>query len=286
MGWRPDLLQACGYSSGLNALVLGKIYGLPVVIREGFSGFLRKTLSKTELHLARFVLNHAQAVLPVSRFFQEQLKANGVSNTFEVIHNTIDPQLFNITPERQDAKRCPIRILTVALLKPYKGLDILLEALAGLKIFRQDYFLNIIGDGTARRDLTEQASRLGLSGSICFQGLKSKTEVANFIKGCDFLVNPSPQETFGVAVIEALACGKPVIAADTGIASEIIDRRRGLLVPPADVPALTQALRDMLRCFSNYNPAMVAEGIQDDFGYEAIGRRLDHIYRKVMVQNA
>ena len=173
------------------------------------------------------------------------------------------------------------KILMVGLLSPKKGVPHLLESLHRIKEFRQDFFLDIIGDGPCRSEYEKKISDLGLKNKVKIHGLKPKEEVAEHMRNCDFFVLPSLVETFGAVFIEAIATGKPVIATNIGGPNEIINDKVGLLVPPKDIDALTKAINYMLDYYANYTQEYLVRYVQNRFGYEAVGRAFSEVYRMV-----
>ena len=117
---------------------------------------------------------------------------------------------------------------------------------------------------------------------IKYHGLKTKYEVAEFMRSCDFFVQTSLYETFGVTFIEAMACGKPIIATKLPALQEKINDEVGILVPPRNVNALTKAIDYMLDNYKNYSSEKIANYAKDNFSYEIVGKKLDNIYRKIL----
>lgn len=89
-------------------------------------------------------------------------------------------------------------------------------------------------------------------------------------------------ETFGVVFVEALACGKPVIATKIGGPSEIVTPEVGLLVPPGDAKALAEAIDFMLHHLREYNPEKIVEYGCVRYSYEAVAKALDQVYRSLV----
>jgi glycosyltransferase involved in cell wall biosynthesis len=125
-----------------------------------------------------------------------------------------------------------------------KGIDVLLRAVAG----RDDVTVHICGDGWGMSRVQGLAERLGVDEHVRFEGWQSTFALARFYEMSDFVVVPSVwPEPFGLVGIEALSHGRPVIASRTGgIPEWLSDRRTGLLVPPGDVEALSEAITWML----------------------------------------
>jgi glycosyltransferase involved in cell wall biosynthesis len=281
-GWRPDIIHAHVYTAGAPGVILGKLYGIPVVITEHWDVFLDHNLNSFERLKARFAMNKAKTILPVSLALKMAMEAYGIISRFRVIPNAVNAEVFYLMPSDGDRVRSKKRILFVGMLTPVKGVPFLLQAVSYLKGQRQDFTLDIVGSGPNGLEYEELARKLNISDEVKFHGLIPKAEVAEFMRGCAFLVAPSLHETFGVTLIEAMACGKPVIATENGGSREIVDGNVGILVPSQDFNALAEAMNHMLDNYQSYPPERIAKYAKDKYGYEAVGHELDRIYTELM----
>jgi glycosyltransferase involved in cell wall biosynthesis len=229
-GFMPDVIHAHMYLAGVPAVLLGMKYGIPVVVTEQSSEFSFERIRGFSKLKAKFAFEKASLVCPVSESLKKHIKAYDIRAQFCVVPNVVETFLFTPTTVHDTRKDSRKRLLVVALLDPKKGIPYLLKALAQLKENRNDFVLDIVGDGPKRSEYEEQTRKLGLSNIVTFYGLKTKKEVVKFMKKCDIFVLPSPYETFGVVLIEALACGKPVIASDIGGPKEIITMAIGSII--------------------------------------------------------
>ncbi len=119
----------------------------------------------------------------------------------------------------------------------------LLRAFARVVEKEPDLTLTLVGDGPLRKGHETLAQELGLNGSISFLGWKDRAEVGDLLRQCDLFVLPSRSEPFGIVIIEAMACGKPVVASAVGGIPEIIQQgENGILVEPDDPAALADAI--------------------------------------------
>jgi glycosyltransferase involved in cell wall biosynthesis len=123
------------------------------------------------------------------------------------------------------------RLCFVGRLVPLKGVDLLLRAFSEVAADLPDAELEIVGDGPQRPELEELAKTLGLTGQVVFRGWLDPAGCADALERCDVFVFPSLQEAGGVAVLEAMAAGRPVIAARWGGPAELLDDDCGILVP-------------------------------------------------------
>jgi len=282
-GFRPDVIHAHVYSAGVPAVLLGKRYGIPVVITEHSSEFPRRRVRGVNKLKAKFAFENASVVCPVSENLKKHIESYRIRAQFQVVPNVVDTSLFspnyNAGNESQEERK---HILLVALLTPIKGLPYLLEALARLKKKRDDFILDIVGDGPNRSEYEELTNKLGLRDIVSFHGLKTKQEVAEFMRQCDFFVLSSLWENLPCVLIEAMASGLPIVATKVGGIHEIINEKVGVLVPPKDVKALTEAIDHMLDHYQDYSAREIAEYAFDRFSYEAVGRQLNEIYKELI----
>lgn len=281
-GWAPDIIHAHVYSAGVPAVILGSLYNIPGVITEHYTNFATLSLTSMERRKAIFAMRKARIILPVSDDLRKAIQDHyGVKNSFYVIPNVVNTEIFypllsEVTSENHSKKR----MLLVAILTPRKGVSYLLEALSQIKNKRQDFYLDIVGDGPNRQEYEKMAKRMGLNGMVKFHG--RLPEIDSFMKRCDFFVLPSLYENFGVVYIEAMACGKPVIATNAGGAKEIINEEVGLLVPPKDVNTLIEAVDYMLDHYQEYSSEKIAQYVKDKFSYLVVGKKLDDIYTRII----
>ncbi|HKV90694.1 MAG TPA: glycosyltransferase family 4 protein [Thermoplasmata archaeon] len=137
-----------------------------------------------------------------------------------------------------------VRVLTVARLHPAKGLDILAEAFARARAAAPGLRALIHGRGPAERTLREAIARLGLAEVVSLDRSSfALPTLPSLYRSADIYVQPSRAEPFGMAALEAMACGLPVIASATGGLADLVeDGGNGILVPPGDPAALGLAI--------------------------------------------
>jgi len=128
-------------------------------------------------------------------------------------------------------------------LAPEKNVPALIKALAIVVKKYPNTVLMIVGDGPERKKLEKLVAKLELENNVVFIGAVKPDKVVNYYGLCDTLVLPSNFEGWGRVVVEACACGKPVIMTDVGCAGEvIINGKSGLVVPVGNVEALAEKL--------------------------------------------
>jgi glycosyltransferase involved in cell wall biosynthesis len=161
------------------------------------------------------------------------------------VHNGINPLRFS--PSEKSSGPLGRYILCVAELQEYKAIDILMLAAKPILLNDESLTLVLAGDGPLRSDLELLSSSLGIRHRTMFLGTQGPPEIATLLRGCEVMVLPSRTESFGLAVIEAMACKAPVIATNVGGIPEIIEHEiSGILVEPEDPDALTAGMQRVL----------------------------------------
>jgi glycosyltransferase involved in cell wall biosynthesis len=179
------------------------------------------------------------------------------------------------------------RALFVGRLVPYKGVDYLVRAMASV-----DATALIVGDGPQRRELEALAAEVGSAGRVHFLGHLTDDEVVAHLHACDILVLPSVTraETFGVVQLEAMACGKPVLSTNLPTGVPWVNRggETGLVVEPADVPALAAALASLTQDAGLRHRLGEAARVRavEHFSTERMTAESASLYREVLMGKA
>lgn len=280
-GFRPDIIHAHVYKAGVPAVLIGKLYNIPVVITEHSSAFQRKLISNNEISKARFVFNRAKYVFPVSYALQKAIESYGIRAHFKIVPNVVDTSFFYPSSQAK-LSRGVKKILFVGLLVPIKGIPFLFHALEQLRQERDDWQLDIIGDGPFRSQYEHLAEKLGISYKVMFHGIKSKPEVAEFMRKADLLVLSSFSETFCAVAAEALSTGTPVLATRCGGPEEFVNDKVGLLVSPGDSGALCKGLNYMLDHLDRFVPDELSRYAHELFSLTNVGAYLHTVYRQIL----
>ena len=184
-------------------------------------------------------------------------------------------QRHGLTPDQ------PV-LLTVSRLdrtERYKGHDEVLQALPALRRSFPNLRYLIGGTGDYADTLRQRAMDLGVADLVTFTGFIRDAELPAYFQLCDAFIMPSRKEGFGIVFLEAMACGKPVIAGNQdGSVDALDDGRLGLLVDPQDVTALTRAVEQTLRGQTGLpllqDPLQLHRAVVETFGWDAFVARL------------
>src|SRR5260370_32467423 len=203
--------------------------------------------------LRAFALRGASRVIAVSRYTRERAVALGVDGqSVTVIPNGIARVDEMAQPRSTRPATTGPRLLTVSRLVPRKGHDTVLQALPKLVERWQGLQYIIAGDGPERRRLEAIVEQLSLGNHVCFYGQVNEEVKQCLLAECDVFVLPCRSsatdfEGFGIAFLEAMRWGKPVVAGRSGGVPDAVEHgKTGLLVPPNDPDALAAAIASLL----------------------------------------
>jgi len=192
----------------------------------------------------RFLLSSSDLIVAPSRRLQEDVVRlfPALKDRTLFIHNGVDLGELDGSRSHTKVAREPY-ILCISAYKEQKAIDVLLRAFKLVQRTDASVKLVLAGAGHLRRELEQLAKDLGIRQRVEFLGLQTRPEVAGLLRDCRVFVLPSRFETFGIAILEAMAFKKPVIATRVGGIPEIIEHgKNGILVEADDSDALATAL--------------------------------------------
>jgi glycosyltransferase involved in cell wall biosynthesis len=250
---RPDLILSTHLNFATFAIMAPGLFRTKYAISlHGIEAWeLRRRSQAT-------ALQHADLLLPVSGFTRDIVASAQrlPSARFQILPNTVDTEQFTIGPkpgyllERYGLGAAQPTILSVGRLfasEQYKGHDRVIRALGEVRQEVPDVRYLIVGDGDDRPRLQALCETEGVAGLVIFAGRVPATELADHYRLCDLFALPSNGEGFGIVFLEALACGKPVIAGSRDGAREtLVDGELGVCVDPDDIDALAKVMGAIL----------------------------------------
>jgi glycosyltransferase involved in cell wall biosynthesis len=255
------------YPDGVAAARIGERLGIPVVLTAlgcDVNDDLLRPAKRTRILAAT---RSAAAITTVSQPLADGLVAAGVpAAKISVIPNGVDTARFSLR-DRDDARRLlgldtsPL-IVCVSRLSHEKGVDLLVEAARSLVAARPDARVAVVGDGAEHAALEALIAEAGLAGRVRLVGAVPHAAVADWMTAADVVCMPSRREGHPNAAMEALACGRPLVASRTGALTSLVGDSRGFTVPPGDVPALAAALVSALE--RRWDHAAIAASVRDE----------------------
>ena len=251
---RYDLLLASwGYPDAVGTARLARALRIPYVVRVHGSDLNQQANHWLQRRQIASALRGARAVVAVSAALAERARALGPpADRVHVLYNGVDGDHFRPGDRAAARERlclppeAPL-VLYVGNLKPGKGCLDLLEAFPGLLQRQPDARLAFVGDGPAARALRTRAGELGIADRVVFAGARAHDELPAWMHAATLLCLPSHNEGVPNVILEAMACGLPVVASNVGGIPEVLPAHAGRMVPPRDRQALVDALDEVLR---------------------------------------
>jgi glycosyltransferase involved in cell wall biosynthesis len=248
--YRPDaLLATWAYPDAAAAALLARRLGLPWVAKVHGSDINVLAMAALPRRQVRWALRQAARTFAVSAALKQQLIEIGVpAGAIQVQHNGVDVERFGLQEKRAARQRTGLSldrriILYVGNLKASKGALDLVEAARQLITPSPDHpLIVLVGGGPAQGALEEAIRRHDLAEHVRLAGPQPHGEIPLWIASADLLCLPSHNEGCPNVVLEALACGRPVVASRVGAVPEFVDGDSGAVVPPREPEQLAAAL--------------------------------------------
>lgn len=251
---------------------------IPIIGIEHWSKLNQPTLSKELQVLGNKAYNTVDRLLAVSESLKSQIKRH-FNKDSEVVNDMLGEEFIGaIVGNKQ--KEAIFKFIAVGSLYTIKRFDLLIRAFAESELAKEGCIINIVGDGEERSRLKNEIEELKLTDSVFLVGRKNKQEIIGLLQESNVFVLSSEAETFGVACIEALSQGLPVIATRCGGPEEFITKSNGILIEPNNVTALANAMKEIFRDFGQYDSGAIAEECNRRFAPNNIAKHLEKIFEE------
>ncbi|MBC8508581.1 MAG: glycosyltransferase family 4 protein [Anaerolineales bacterium] len=246
--WQPDVIIAFfGVPCGAAAWCANIFSGVPYFVSlrggdvPGFRPYDFALYHKLVAPLLRLIWRRSSGLVANSSGLKNLAQAFDSDAPITIIPNGVDLQRYSLSKRDWE----PARLLFVGRLVYQKGIDILLAALEGLK--SHPWELSLVGDGPEREALQSLVQEYGISDRVHFKCWLDGDDLMGQLQEANLFVFPSRHEGMPNAVLEAMACGLPIIASQIAGNEELVtDGENGLLFSPEDANALREALVDLL----------------------------------------
>ncbi|HJT97412.1 MAG TPA: glycosyltransferase [Rhodanobacteraceae bacterium] len=239
------------YPDGYATAYAARRLGIPCIV--GARGSDIHVRDRVNAYMTRGAIAKADLLLTVSKAMRQRaIDAFGADpERTRTIINGFDTSIFHPRPQAEMRAKLGIApdarvVIYVGRFVETKGLCELLDAFASLAKRDPKLRLALVGDGVMRERLTAMIAEAGLARRVLMPGGFEPAQVAEWIAAADVLTLPSWSEGYPNVIVEAIACGRPVVATDVGGTREIADESSGILVPPRDARALEAALAEAL----------------------------------------
>lgn len=285
--YRPDAAHVQYMAPGSIPILLLRLLGLHQIIATAHTA----ADIYPSLRLVHFIQQHCvraftcitelaeRSFFGTSHLYTErtQLKKR---NHF-TIYNAL-PTGISISKQSKSQNH-PLTIGVVSRLEGIKGMDLVVPAFAQVKACHPEMQLLIVGDGSLRKQMEEQAHKAGLEEAVEFAGRQPQEKLSSYYDRIDILLMPSRSEGFGLTAIEGMARGCVVVAARTGGLPEVVRNGEvGLLHEPEQVEDLASQINKLIeqpalwKQFSNEATTYVQR-----FSFECFSQLFNNLYQKI-----
>ncbi len=291
---KPDLIHVHSFFGiGLEALLSGACLGIPVIGTNhttiaGFGPHMPVSVDWAAAYVMWFY-NRCDYVTAPSRSVFDELGTDRLSRPHRVVSNPIDIDLFTpVCADQREALRARFglsgpTITYAGRLGPEKNIEVLLRAVALLRDDGVAAELAIAGHGSHEPVLRAIATELGIAGQVRFLGTLAQDELARLLQVSDIFAIMSTSETQSMALLQAMASGIAVVAADARALPEFVGPSNGVLVDPHDPVRLARALEDLLASPERRRHfGSAGRQSAERFGVEAVTDEWETLYRSVL----
>ena len=280
-----DLIHAHNVCySGMAASIWKKNYNTPFVITEHSSLHILGELKSQFYFDMKTAFENAAKVFLVSNYLKRNLLNDYlIDNKSIVLPNFLD-KIFdgeiNVMPLNNKFK-----LICVARLVPSKGINVLIQAIKKVQSFHNEIILKIIGDGSELDRLKKLVKDLDVICQVEFLGKLTREEIKAELEDADLFIFPSLFETFGLVVLEALACGVPVLSTKSGGPEELINDSNGILVDVNDEDTIAVQILLVINGKRKFNRKYIQKTTLEKYSCEVVGNTLLQYYKSTISNN-
>jgi glycosyltransferase involved in cell wall biosynthesis len=266
---------------GSFAVKWSKKWKIPLVLSEHWSIYNhtnRVLITPAQQRNLNNIYDAISGITTVSQNLLNNVKELFPVKTCSIIPNVVDTELF--IPQR--THNSPKKILHVSTLDDRaKNILGILEGIKLLSKKRQDFVLEIVHEFRNIK-AEEYVKEHHLEEFVHFLGSMSEKEVAAKMQSCDFFLLFSNYENLPCVLLEAMSCGKPVIATSVGGIPEIVNPERGIFAEPGNVNQIVEKIDFMLQNLENFNSEVIRNHAVTNFSKEVISSQFCEFYDQIL----
>lgn len=275
---RFDIIHAHGaVLPGFIGFSISILRRTPLFITEHTGPYSRISARPLLRIIAGLTLRSSKCVIAVSNYLRgEMISAHGIGFPIEVLHNPVDTRCFMpLSMERNKI------MLFVGRLDMNKGLKNLLNAFQRIEAQNCGWKIMIVGEGPYEAELRSLLSgpHRDLRNAVILSGSKTKLELPLIMNSAAFLVHLSSHESFGITIVEALACGIPVLAGRNSAMKETVRNDCGILVDTDQESEIQRGMLKMMDTWNDYDRESLHRYAHEYFGYDVFRTKLLKLYR-------
>lgn len=281
---KPDVCHVhVNGRSTLLANFLKETQKIPFVISEHWSGYTKESAAFQGYFRKKYYQYAAKSsnrITCVSEYLQKAVQSHNIEGNFSIIPNVVDTELFQLKEHSNNQKTRIIHISN--LTKTPKNIHLIVEALHQVGLKRNDFEVDFIGTGPDEDFMLEHLKKGSLADRFHFHGEIELPQVAEILAKADFLLLYSQFETQSVVMLEAFACGVPVLSSNAGAISEHLNDKRGLLLAPNSTEVLAKGIEEMLGKYKSCDSSELRKYAIDKFSVASIQQQFLELYHQIL----
>lgn len=268
------------YPAGWIAMEISEEYDIPYIITEHMGPFPFINYRK-ENFSAKYIIDpvvKSSKIIAVSNYQKKEIF------TYTKVTADVVPNVVELNKKQQVIlKTEKVNFILVGLLTEVKGVDILIESVSILKNRKVSGFhITIVGSGAIESELKLMAKTQGVTDYFTWSGVQPHDIVVDMISRSDAFICSSRHESFGVAIVEALACGLPVIATDCGGPQDTVNVSNGILVAKENPEKLADGIEWMINNIGNFDRKQIMLDARDKYSKKSVAEKYLKIYKEVL----
>ena len=265
---RPDVIHT---QDGYGYYVMKTLarFRIPVVISQHSTAFMERTVDQETVRRARWAFDRAVRVLPANKFAQQDYEPYGLSPRTTWLPNALDTDIFYLSTEAKQPW-----LLHASGFTTVKRFPDIIQAFARVRMNKPEAVLQVVGDSLNRKRMEALAAEHLPPQSFQFHGAVSKQDVAALMRRSSGFVFASEAETFGCVLMEAMACGCPVLTTRVGGIPAVVRNGEGLFVEVGNIAEIARGMHQLLDGTHGLDLKRISRETRTRFSHQAVGRLL------------
>jgi glycosyltransferase involved in cell wall biosynthesis len=275
--FQPDIIHVHTPLQLLPAIIWKRFTNTPLILQLHGTDFQR--IRVMPVFITRIFVRFVDAIIVVSKKMLPEVSTMFPGKRIVYIPNGVNFDTFQATPFETRKKQ----VVAVGMLKWQKGYEYMLQAWAKIVEKFPDYKLIILGDGPLKDEINKLAISLDIKKQVSLIGTVSHKQVAECLNSSQLYLMSSVTEGFPKAVIEAMACGTPVIVTNVGSCAEIA-QNAGRIVPPKNVENFAEAIEELLTSpllSKHYSQQAVVNASK--YSWPEVTQHVANLYQELLV---
>ena len=279
----PDILHSQNFFyAGLAGIRIAQKNWLPHILTEHSSLFL-DDMRKDKVRVLQEKLPQIPCSLTVSTALADRIKFYVPEQAIQVVGNIVNTDFFS--PGKNKKPQHPFTFTIAANFDSNKNIGVTLRAFQQAFAGKEDFRLIVCGNGPEKGNLMALSEKMGLHKQVEFINFLPREKLISLYRRSNVVVSSSNNETFGLTLVEAMACGVPIISTRSGGPQDFITDKVGLLVSRGNVEEMSEAMIEIHRKYRTYDPEKIRAHCIQNYSEGAIVNKLESIYSEIINRN-